>query len=349
MMGEKLWEGDEGAVYTRSRSPYPCDLPYTRDFGKRGAVFCAYQLLGSNPFDLVVCLHRYKKEDRERNSLYSFDVVSVFEKISYYIDSYGAMGMLEKMRRYWNSKPKKQIDIHSWSPVISTLVQKISRSQEMTERFCGKYPDLLALPQVYTVKDRNRRWQARAWLSKQDKKYLLVQPSFKKLGYKTLEEMCGEAGGFVLDDSADAQEQRGFEILENLVAELYEGFFEWGQGFPERKIIANEQASYHGMAKVYKKSRASLNNRGVAIRYEIGVIYLKKSIFSEGSYYDAVATYVHEFCHEFGGDSSNSFSLGLTLAMEILLKSTKVLEAYGEKWQITFGQPQENSGGTNCG
>ncbi len=338
MMGEKLWEGKEGAVYTRSSMFYSKNLPYTNDFGRRGAVFCAYQLLGSNPFDLVVCLHRYKKEDRERKSLYSFDVVDIFKSISYYIDSYGAMKMLEKMRRYWNAKPKKRIDIHSWSPVISSLVQKISESQEMTKSFCEKYPDLLSLPAIFTIRDRNRRGQARAWLSRQNKKYLLVQSNFRKLGYKTLEEMCDEAGGFVVNDNASEQEKKGFEILENLIKELYVGFFEWEQNFPERKIIVNEQASYHGMAKVYKKSKPLLNSKGIAIRYEIGEIYLKKAIFSKDSFYDAVATYVHEFCHEFGGDSSNSFSLGLTFAMEILLASTKVLETYGERWQMIFSQ-----------
>lgn len=86
----------------------------------------------------------------------------------------------------------------------------------------------------------------------------------------------------------------------------------------------------------YIKRKPLLNNKGIAIRYEIGEIYLKKSIFSKNSYYNAVATYVHEFCHEFGGDSSNSFSLGLTLAMEILLASAKVLESYDQKWQMIF-------------
>ena len=51
------------------------------------------------------------------------------------------------------------------------------------------------------------------------------------------------AGGFVVNDSANAQEKKGFEILENLIKELYVGFFEWKQAFPERKIIVNEQAS----------------------------------------------------------------------------------------------------------
>lgn len=336
MMGEKLWEGREGAVYTRSSNPYPERLPYTHDFGRRGSVFCAYQLLGSNPFDLVVCLHRYKKEDRERNSLYTFDVVRIFKEIAYYIDSFGAMRMLEKMRRYWNAKPKRRIDIHSWNPVISSLIEKISRSQEMSKCFCEKYPNLLALPDIITIRDRNRRGQARAWLSGQNKEYLLVQAGFKKLGYKTLEDMCEEAGGFVANDSANEQERKGFEVLENLIEELYSGFFEWRQTFPERKIIVNEQASYHGMAKVYRKNRHLLNCKGIAIRYEIGEIYLKKSIFSRNSYYNAVATYVHEFCHEFGGDSSHSFSLGLTFAMEILLASTKVLETYRKRWETIF-------------
>ena len=135
LMGEKIWEGREGALYTRSRNAYEKGLPYTGDFGRKGAVFCAYQLLGSNPFDLVVCLHNYKKEDRERNDLYSFDVIDVFQKLSYSIDPYGALRMLEKMRRYWNSNPKKRIDICSWSPVINRLIYTISQSSEVTKCF----------------------------------------------------------------------------------------------------------------------------------------------------------------------------------------------------------------------
>lgn len=76
-VGYLQWEERKGAVYTRNCNPYPEGLPYTHDFGRRGDVFCAYQLLGSNQFDLVGCLHRYKKEDRERNSLYTFDVVRI--------------------------------------------------------------------------------------------------------------------------------------------------------------------------------------------------------------------------------------------------------------------------------
>lgn len=37
LIGEKIWEGSRGAVYTRSSSPYDRGLPYTEDFGRKGA------------------------------------------------------------------------------------------------------------------------------------------------------------------------------------------------------------------------------------------------------------------------------------------------------------------------
>lgn len=334
IIGEKIWEGQEGAVYTRSQSAYGENLPFTSEFGKQGAVFCAYQLLGSNPFGLVICLHHYKKEDRERNSLYSFEIIKIFKTIVCYIDAYGAMRILEKMRRYWNSVPRKRIDIHSWNPVINNLIYKISQSSEITGIFRKKYPNLLSLPQIYSVKDRNRRGQARAWLNGQNKKYLLVQEHFHSLGYMALEEFCEQHGGFVIDDKASGQENQGFEILEKVVGELYDGFFDFSNNFPERKLICNECASYHGMAKVYRLKKQKTNSRGLAIRYEIGEIYLKKCIFTKCSYFDALATYVHEMCHVFGGDSSNAFSQGLTYAMEILLSNSKTIEYYKGQWEF---------------
>ena len=42
IIGQKIWEGKEGAVYTRSRAEYDEYLPSTEDFGRKGAVFCAY-------------------------------------------------------------------------------------------------------------------------------------------------------------------------------------------------------------------------------------------------------------------------------------------------------------------
>jgi len=159
-----------------------------------------------------------------------------------------------------------------------------------------------------------------------------VKSDFRKFGYKSLEKLCEEEGGFAINDQATFDENKGFAILETVIKHLYDGFFELEQGRPERKIICNESASYHGMAKVYRKKKPKLNNKGMMIRYEIAEIYLKKSIFRIDGYFDAVATYVHEMCHVFGGDASNAFSQGLTYAMEILLSNSDIVEVYRQQW-----------------
>ncbi len=109
---------------------------------------------------------------------------------------------------------------------------------------------------------------------------------------------------------------------------MYCDFFKIEEKIPERRIIQNYNASYHGMAKVHKKNKQCYNCRGIAIRYDISEIYLKRTIFQKDGYYDALSTYIHELCHMFGGDASNAFSLGLTFAMEILLSNYAVVEKF---------------------
>lgn len=343
LLGDVIWEGKEGAVYTRSKNDYSPALPCCYNFGRKGAVFCSYQLLGSNPFNIVVYLHNYTKDDRERNTLYDFEVVEIFSLIACYIDPHGAMEMLEKMRRYWNSVPKKRIDISSWSRVICMLVRKTSESPTVTSAFRKRYPNLLALRPITTIKERNRRGQARAWLNSYNRDYLLVQGEFVRFGYMSLEEFCEQNGGFVIDDSPGMFEDKGFEVIEILIRELYEGFFDFTYGMPTRKIISNERASYHGMATLFRRSPVLVNNWGVTVRYEVRELYLKRSAFHTNGFYNSLSTYVHEMCHQFGGDSSNAFSTGLTYAMEILLQGTKLIEEYKKKWETIFSAENDIS------
>lgn len=335
LLGKKIWEGSRGAVYTRSSVLYDERLPYTRDFGRRGIVFCGYQLLGSNPFNLAVCLHDWRKSDRERKALYSFDVVDVFEEVANHMSPDGAALMLEKMRRNWGSVPSKKYDFDSWYPVICNLINALDRSSAARARFVEKHPNLLCLRPMRTMHERNRRNQARSWLSGQEVSYRLVQQAFGKLGYPTLEAKCEECGGFVVDDAPTAMENRCFEILEGLMGALYTGFFTQ-ETVPTRKVIRNLKAAYHGMATLNRTRKGGSNNRGLLVRYEVTEIYLKESVFTKEGYYDAVATYVHESCHAFGGDSSGSFGSALTHAMEMLLTKPKVVEEYKGRWCNAF-------------
>ena len=332
-MGRKFWESAEGAIYERSKKPYPSELPITTDFGTKGLVYCGYQLLGTCPFRLVVCLHHYKKEDRERSALYTFQVIDVFQSLAYYINPDGALYMLEAMRKYWNSYPHKHIDIHTWSMVIDSLIWKVAISEDTKNMFYDRHPDLLCISPVRTISEKNRRSQAKSWLNIQDNHYILVKKTFQAIGYRTLEEECERNGGFVLDDTiTDENEQKYVEILENTVKEIFKGFFILDQ-WPEHRLILNDKAAYNGMATVFKRNKPILNIKGRYIRYDVGVIYLKKSVFCKFGYHDALATYVHEMCHIFGGDKSDAFSSGLTDAIEFLLKNHERVEIGKRNWE----------------
>ena len=335
IMGKELWSDKEGAVFLRSKTPINTDLPVTRDYGRKGAVFCAYQMLGTNPFDLVVCLHKYKNEDRERRSLYAFNVIDVFEEIAQYVNPQCAMIMLEKMRRYWNTYSRKNIDIHSWSTTVTMLIMKVAYSPEVRSAFIKKYDNILCLRKVNRISEKNRRWQARAWLAQQEKRYILAKDTFEVLGYPTIEEECDRHGGFVADDNADEIQKRCFMVLEEVCKEVFEGFFEFNT-IPERKIITNSRAAYHGMVVTYKKKKQLLNVKGIWIRYDIGKLYLKSEIFAVDGYYDGLSTYVHEMCHSFGGDSSASFSQALTFSTELLMENQESIMRGKYKWNQIF-------------
>ena len=335
LLGDKIWEGKEGAVYLCKTDEYTSELPYTYKYGRRGTVFCAYQLLGSNPFGLCICLHHYKQRDRERSELFNFEVIRVFQELCSFVSADGAICILEKMRRFWNSVPQAH-KIDSWVPVIRLLIIRISESAVATERFRYQYPNLLCVPPLLDLVDKNRRMQARTWLKTQEKSYLLVQISFEILGYPTLEEECEKNGGFTQPDRPDDRENECMKILEEVIKIIYSDFFCFDQNMPSRKIIQNQTASYHGMARLVKKKKAIVNDKGIYIRNTVCQIYMKRIVFRREGYFDALATYIHECCHAFGGDSSQAFSLGLTLAMELLMTHFSVVEEYKKKWEDIF-------------
>lgn len=289
--------------------------------------------MGTSPFKLVVCCKKYEKEDRERNTLYDHEVIKVFKQLTQCIESKAAVVMLEHMKKCWRTSSQDIFDIHSWTVVIHNLVSSISEDDEVASAFKQKYPDLLCLGPVYSMTMRNRRMQARNWLSLQKKHYILVNESFRALGYHTLERMCEINGGFTVEDRPAEKDDKCFEIIEELILKIYKSFFMLDKKIPERKIIVNTKAVCHGMVKLNSRKTKIVNEDGLKIKDEPTEIYLKKDIFRKEGFYDALSTYIHEMCHMFGGDSSQNFSLALTLAMEKLLMNTEEVERAWEEWQ----------------
>lgn len=338
LIGETIFEGKNASVYLCNTDNYNFGMPYTYDFQRKGAVFCANQLRGSNPFGLVVCLNKYKQKDRERNTLYDFEVTKVLGDAFSYISADASVVVLEKMRTVWNSVPKKHIDLKSWGPVVKMLIYNISDSENARKMFVDKYPNLLYLPPTNCGYDEIRRKFAMEWLKNQDGKYKAVQVSFRNLGYPSLEQKCEEEGGFIDYDLPGRVENDCMQILEEIVQKIYKGFFDIDESMPTRKIINNPHSSMClGLAEVIKRKKRIFNNQALAIKYDVNSISLAKILFQKDKFFNALSVYVHECCHAFGGDASQSFSNALTRAMCILMSNVPVITEYQKKWEALFG------------
>ena len=336
LLGEKIWENWDVAVYTRSKAQYDYELPYNYNFGRKGIVFCGYQIRGSNPFDLVVCLHDFEQNDRERDSLLEMEVVTVFKRMSAILPAEASFKIVEKMRRVWISNSTDRFDFESWTPVLRRLLSNILYSSEYCKKFKDKYPNLLYLYPNLSKIQMNWRQEARSWYKNVRDKYILVGEPFSLLGYSSLEDECRRNGGLVKDDNLHSElEKNCFLILEDVCRNLFSDFF-IAEPWPSHKIITNPKATYHGMATLYKNKRKQFNKMHLCIRNKIDCVYLKRSIIEADKFYDGLSTYVHEMCHMFGGDSSENFSLGLTHAMEILLENTAIVESAHQKWRQQF-------------
>ena len=106
--------------------------------------------------------------------------------------------------------------------------------------------------------------------------------------------------------------------------------------YPTYRIIENSMSICQGMATLHKSKAKQKNSSGIKIRYTISDLYLKRTILKKERFYDALSTYIHELCHMFGGDSSESFSLALSDAITLLLENREIVQEAYKKWIDNF-------------
>lgn len=339
LFGKMIWEGAQGAIYERSSVPINEYLPQTIDCGSTGAVFCSYQMLGTIPLPLVFCLHNYDKLDRDRRTLHKFEVIDVMLKLFPLISPAAAVIVLEKMRRYWYSCPnkKKKVDVENWGSTVNALIRMIRYSDKEVMVFRSKYPNLLCASVTRTGYEKNRRRQALTWLKLDRPGYIIVKGTFCLLGYPYLEDECEAAGGYVKSNRPPGNtEKECFEILEMFVKEAFDGFFDFGDTWPDLEIITNSSAAFKGMASLLKRRDAKINTAGLKYKYNLYKVHLKEYLFHDNCFDEALSTYIHELCHVFGGDSSACFSHALTIAMSKLIISHDNVMRTKKDWTEIF-------------
>jgi hypothetical protein len=261
------------------------------------------------------------------------DVMDVIEGVCRRVPPSCAYTLLEIFKVQWYSYPRKRYDFESWYPVIRNLTENLASSRRETLRWRKKYPRLLVADQVQRsdLPMYNRRRQALAWFRRQSHDYHLVQGSFTELGYPRLEEVCEKEGGF-----SQLREPRGAEIqfirvLEELTSTILNGFF--GEGpLPPCKVIVSDDASWGGLANCVRLSKPRETAYGFKVHYELPYVALKKRILARGRFHEALATYLHELSHCFGGDQSARFSAALTSILQITLECRRAIDHAAAGW-----------------
>ncbi len=335
LLGECIWTNGAGALYYRSKKELPKSFPITSPYGKSGIIFCNYQARGTMPFPFVICKHNYaNREDRERKTLNDYEVIKVVYQVVEEMDGLAAAIFLNSLKAYWNSYPKKHVDIKTWYYVVCELIRRVSCSEEAMLWFKNKNSKLVFYPRVYSNDSgyiKNRKRLAKSWHKMYLSDYKIVQEKFSILSYDNLEEICEKAGAFLEIAIPDTRQLKYINILEKFTEECFQKFF--NESTPDCQIIINDSAAYGGMVKNHKIQRVLKNNYGLKIRYEFNTVYIKKKYLQPAFFQQALSTYLHERAHIFGGDSSASFSLALTLVAEILLKNSDKVSQYKDLWR----------------
>lgn len=334
LLGEAIYDDGDVAVYRKSNVEIPKQLPITGEYGNSGAVFARYQMLGTLPFDIIIAYHSFPQKDRERNKLYRQDILKILYKVAEEVNASTAILLLSYMKSKWNSYPSKLVDLFTWYYVVCQLIRTIAESPEASLQFKELYPNLLYTKRFYKEDIRliNRRRQARAWLNLQPQKYKIVMEQFKLLGYSELEAVCESAGGFADNSQPNEKEMRYIKILENVKKTIFSNFFLGKESIPFR-IIRKENVALVGKAEVVKSKVTAENAYGLQARQQLNSIAIKEECFQKEAFPEALAVYLHEMSHMFGGDSSANFSRALTIVSKLLLANLDVVKKYKEEWE----------------
>ena len=333
LLGSKIWESEDTAVYFRSQMPKPRGYPRTYSHDGPGIVFAGYQALGSFPAPLVFCAHRYRFNDRDRSNFFTMDVVKVIHSTVTTLSPEASAILLRALKRRWYDRPRRKYDFETWSGIIRVLVNNVAKSPTEAEKFNSDYPNLVVAPSVKKSRltQYNRRRQALDWLRNSELSSRLVQEAFFVLGYTSLEDACERAGGFSVIRDPEGSELKRIALLEQLVHTVFVELFRLIE-IPPCKIIKSEVAAWQGMTTcIPLKEKITFN--GMRIRFRLPYIALKASLLHPNTFGEALSTYIHEIAHMFGSDQSAAFSRALSEFMQILCNNSQNIANYQSYWE----------------
>ena len=333
LIGKCIFENEYIAIYERSKVPKPRYFPSGLKVSGDGIIFIGFQARAAFSMPLVLCNHSFKTPERERYDIYFGTILDILMDMVNCMDANTCSYMLEALNKYWYDYPNSKEDMDCWYSLIRKLIYRLvylDESNEVSNNFIDKHPELLVCERPTNIHMRNRKTQALAWRKLHLKGSRLVQDGFAVLGYSSLVNLCEIAGGFNITRNANTKELELLNILHNATKEIFCEFF---LQYHLCSIIENDSSSFRGTALMTKLVKKSYNSHGHKAIYSLIKIEIKKSLLSKDCFANAFSTYIHELCHAFGGDASASFSSALTDAMAIITQNVECIHHYEKQWK----------------
>ena len=326
---ESIAETDFCAVYLPSKGSR---------FEERGALYAGGLNRIALGVPLIVCNHTYRpeKEGRERDHFYENDIKRCSKEVFDQISPKAAGRILRVLERVWSRSAKAGRWDYDWEETVSHLIRRVAEDSKEVERFRKEYGSRL----VADFPDEeygNRRKLALAWFGKSVEfgNRRIVFSDFETLSIDSLDSLCREHGGYEQLREANLKEQRYLDILERIAATVFKGYVCYNQ-FPHCRIITNRTVNA-GSAFSVDMTGGEKNSFGLKVRQEIRTIQLRVELFAQDRFSEAVAVYMHELMHQFGGDGSEAFRKMITLMALQMLREAKQLEEYEKEWKAVEG------------
>lgn len=343
LIGERVCSNQSVAVYRATEQRPGRQLPITGSKSDTGTLFLGHQARATLPFPLIVSMPKIRTKERDRPSLYDFQVIDYLADAAACMDAGAAAEVLVHLRRHWRLPAPRGFKCGSWANVVSKLVYTLAKSPGHVARFRSQFPNLLVREPVSraNIPARNRRAQASAWLRVHGPKSTVVQRAFGVLGYPTLESACEVAGGFARAAQIDDVRAKRIQLLQVFARQTLAPLVE-GVHSPDVKLLDLHGTGFLGIATTTPLPELRYSLTGRRIRSTVHEVCLAATLLDAPSPDQAFATFVHECCHAFGGDGAFGFSAALTDAIALLASQGLALTLLREAW-TAVGVPHEAS------
>ncbi len=304
-----------------------------------GKVFASMQERAEiHRIPLIFCNHGYnpdREDDRDRWGFGFCDIEDAVSEIVVRLEGEVLRKVFMAFSPYWGTSGKKTEDV-DWSSLIRKMVRKISDDPTVCQKVyeCLKDCYIADVKSFVIRRDKNKYRTAMSWFRASEfyGRLKILPYYFSDLGIDTIYSLCEKYDGFHVIYEPDALQKGRIQILQKVARDVFADMICY-EILPECRVIVNKRTPNDGFAVTDASKSAARSRMGLKVVYCITEINLRKGLFDQDAFPEAVTVYMHELLHQFGGDASRQFRTAIQAMNYRIMQSFVKMEKYEEMWR----------------